>query len=213
MYVDIKLPNFCIFEHDPNVEIFISLFCFLLSYILSILHNLHFPSEETCRAIKSVLSKTTLHEIEVERRLRMLRSMGSFPGTHVQWPELNYRPIRVEIPMVNFGFVYILVSLKDKSLRTLYVGQTKRSVLTRLQEHNSGHGSTFTLPVHRRPWSLAAFAFNFLCDNERLSLETATQQLLFFNLRIDVFVEEFKKLCQSGLYGNINFCCCSSINH
>ena len=131
--------------------------------------------------------------------------MGSFPEIQVEWLELNNRPIRVKIAAVNSGFVYILVSLKDKSIRTLYVGHTKRSVRTRIQEHNSGHGGAFNLPVHRRPWSLPAFTYHFFCDNERLAWENATQQLSFFNLRIDVFVEEFTKLCESGVYGSINY--------
>ena len=85
--------------------------------------------------------KTSHNELEVNNRLLMLRRKGSFPGTQVHWPQLNYVPVRVTIPEVVNGFVYVLVSLKDKSFKTVYVGQTKRSVLLRLQEHNSGHGS------------------------------------------------------------------------
>ena len=49
----------------------------------------------------------------------MLRRMASFPGAQGQWPRLNYSPVRVSISDVVNGFVYILVSLKDKSYKAI----------------------------------------------------------------------------------------------
>ena len=83
--------------------------------------------------------------------------------------------------------------------------------MVRLQEHNSGYGSSFTMPIHRRPWSLAAFAYNFTHENDRLALESDVQQLLFIGMRIDNFMLEFKRLTATGVYGNIVFCCCGQL--
>ena len=154
--------------------------------------------------------KTTPHEIEVTKRLMNLQTMSTAP-TALNLPEIYFRLIRVEIPEVILGFVYVLVSLKDKTLKTTYAGQTKRSVLTRLHEHNSGYGGNFTLPLHRRPWSLAAFCYNFQNDSDRLLMETSLHRLLFFDLRIDTLVDEFRTLCISNQFGNLVFCCCGTV--
>ena len=74
-----------------------------------------------------------------------LQTMSRAP-TALNLPEIYFRPIRVEIPEVILGFVYVLVGLKDNTLKTTYVGQPKRSVLTRLHEHNIGYGGNFTFP-------------------------------------------------------------------
>ena len=80
-----------------------------------------------------------------------LQTLSRAP-TALNLRESHFRTIRFEISEVILGFAYVLVSWKDNSLKTTYVGRTKRSVLTSLHELNSGYRGNFTLPLHRRPW-------------------------------------------------------------
>ena len=73
-----------------------------------------------------------------------------------------FRPADIPLPQCNTGYVYMLLSLKDKSF--IYIGATN-SIRTRLQSHNSGNGSQSTEPIHLRPFALLAYICVF--DNRR----------------------------------------------
>ena len=60
----------------------------------------------------------------------------------------------------------MFVSTRDLSFS--YIGQTN-SIITRLNQHNSGHGSSTTCPLSLRPFALFAYVCGF--DNDtRLQL-------------------------------------------
>ena len=75
-------------------------------------------------------------------------------------------------PASNTGFVYLLISLPcpDK----MYVGQTGRSLRTRLKEHNKGKGSMSTAIEPFMPWGVGGFICNLgdMDKSERMVLET-----------------------------------------
>ena len=79
-------------------------------------------------------------------------------------------PFRIrdsQIPQCNTGFVYMLISLRNK--KALYIGETK-CLRTRLKQHNSGSGADFTSIESLRPYAV----FSYICgfeDNKRLRLE------------------------------------------
>jgi predicted GIY-YIG superfamily endonuclease len=64
----------------------------------------------------------------------------------------------IPIPKNAAGYVYILVSCRDKT--TTYVGRTM-DLVKRLHQHNSGHGSKHTLPEERRPFALIGYVTGF----------------------------------------------------
>ena len=69
------------------------------------------------------------------------------------------------------GFVYMLCSHKDPSY--IYIGQTKRKLRERLNEHNSGKGSKTTKNPAYLPWAPVACIANIgkLTLGEREDLE------------------------------------------
>lgn len=68
------------------------------------------------------------------------------------------RPIDIELPSTDSGFVYILVSLQDK--KSLYIGQTT-NLVRRLRDHNRGAGAKATAEPLLRPWALLAYVTGF----------------------------------------------------
>ena len=122
-------------------------------------------------------------------------------------------PIRVDIPVVLNGFVYLLVSLRDKSYQTCFVGETKRNLLEELGDHNAGGNKLLTSKPHFRPWSLAAFVTNFSCDEDRLNLKTEMENSNFLKFRIDTMMDQLHTLSRSGDFGNNNFFKCGNLIH
>ena len=62
------------------------------------------------------------------------------------------------LPICNTGYVYMLLSTKDHNQN--YIGQTL-NIGRRLNEHNSGYGSSFTDQIVYRPWFLFAYVVGF----------------------------------------------------
>ena len=120
-------------------------------------------------------------------------------------------PTRVEIPEVNNGFVYLLVSLRDKCYRTCSAHETTDNLLTDLARHNSGLIPGKTRKVELRPWSLAAFAFGFTSDSERHLLYQKVMSLLLSRCRVDETIILFKQLIDTGDFGFLSFCKCGSL--
>jgi len=91
--------------------------------------------------------------------------------------DLSLHPLRqadIELPQDSSGYVYILLSIKDKC--TTYIGQTQ-NLVTRLKQHNSGYGSVQTANPALRPWALLAFVSGFDGNvTKRLAFETAWER-------------------------------------
>ena len=69
-----------------------------------------------------------------------------------------FRPIDVQLPQDNSGFVYILVSTKEPA--TTYIGQAK-NLAARLNTHNRGAGPSATTDPRLRPWAILAYVCGF----------------------------------------------------
>ena len=164
-------------------------------------------------AIRTILSRTTKHEIQVQDRFRLLQQYRAVEGFPIVIPDLLMTPVRVDIPVVLNGFVYLLVSLRDKSYQTCFVGETKRNLLEELGEHNAGGNTFLTSKPHFRPWSLAAFVTNFSCDEDRLNLKAEMEDSNFLKLRIDTMMDHLQNLCRSGNFGSNNFFKCGNLIH
>ena len=72
--------------------------------------------------------------------------------------EFPFRLCDMHLPTCNTGFVYMLVSLHKPSFR--YIGETV-NILSRLNQHNSGHGAVTTIPISWRPYALFAYVSGF----------------------------------------------------
>ena len=177
-------------------------------FLMSLLTIMVMFRSDTLAAIASILEKTSRHEIEVEKRFRLLQRMANSPSLLVDIQQFTMVPIRVDIPEVLNGFVYLLVSLRAKNYRTTYVGDCVSNLLAELSCHNSGAVEGITQKVHLRPWTIAAFAFNFPNDDYRILLKDRLHFHANMNFRIDVLQDEFANLCMSGEFGCVSFVRC-----
>jgi predicted GIY-YIG superfamily endonuclease/DNA replication protein DnaC len=84
-------------------------------------------------------------------------------GTHRDSEEglrnrLPFRPIDVIIPFDHVGYVYMLVSLRDRE--TVYIGWTM-NLHRRFRQHNEGIGARTTCNADLMPWGLMAYVTGF----------------------------------------------------
>ena len=149
----------------------------------------------------------------MQERFRLLQQHRTATGLIVQLPEFLMTPIRVDIPVVANGFVYLLVSLRDKSFQTCFIGETTKNLLEELGQHNSGEKSLLTSKYHFRPWSIAAFVTNFSCEENRVKLKMEMEKVIFLKLRIDTLMDHLQKVCLSGEFGNIEFFKCGQLTY
>ena len=77
-----------------------------------------------------------------------------------------YRICDMSLPQCNTGYVYMLISLKDKSF--VYIGMTT-SIIRRINQHNSGLGAVSTEPLHLRPYALFAYICGFELRKDLMS--------------------------------------------
>ena len=69
-----------------------------------------------------------------------------------------FRICDMPIPQCNTGFVYMLISVRNK--KAIYIGETK-CLRTRLRQHNSGNGSYSTAVESLCPYAVFAYVCGF----------------------------------------------------
>jgi hypothetical protein len=137
------------------------------------------PQNETINALVQVLRKTSQYSEYMEHLLDRLCATGG--GTRELAINQNKHPLRkmdIDLSEDTSGFVYLLVSLKDR--QSTYVGETG-NMIKRLREHNSGFGATSTAIPSLRPWALMGYIVGFdgpSPRNQRKYYEISWQQRL-----------------------------------
>ena len=184
------------------------------------LKNLVFVGNKrsTLNAIRTLFEERDLREEHLFSLMDKIRSNGTSSTVQpVNISRMSFIPFNKDIPQTPFGFVYLLLSVNPQSVDTFYVGQTKRALLTRLSEHNSGNGSGFTAAPHRLPWAVAAFVCNFDSDSSRRDLEAELHRsmcerrnnLKTLNNMLALFQEKVDEkninlhFCVCGRFGNL----------
>ena len=69
-----------------------------------------------------------------------------------------FRICDIPLPRCKSGFVYFLISVRTCSFT--YIGECK-CIVNRLANHNSGHGSSSTIPSHQRPYAILGYIGGF----------------------------------------------------
>ena len=76
-----------------------------------------------------------------------------------------FRICDISLPKCKTGFVYFLISVKARDYT--YIGECN-CIISRLYNHNSGHGSSSTTPSHRRPFAILGYICGFDGGNKSL---------------------------------------------
>ena len=120
---------------------------------------------QTINALSSIIKSNNQWTNYMERVIELasvndITSLSTIPiHSHSGCP---FRICDMALPTCNTGFVYMLISIPQQSHS--YIGETI-NIRTRLDQHNSGNGSTDTAPVSLRPYALFAYVCGF--DGDR----------------------------------------------
>lgn len=115
----------------------------------------------TIKALANLIKGTSQWADYMEQVLHIISENGDTEQAKISYFSFTSYPFRmrdVNLPICNTGYVYLLVSTKDHN--QTYIGQTKH-IQTRLKQHNSGYGSTYTAALKYRPWFLISFICGF----------------------------------------------------
>ena len=127
---------------------------------------------DTLAALKHLLLRKTQWTDYMEDVLQLI-TVGSDVETQptgqrnrvMTQSSFPYRICDVSLPQCNTGYVYMLISVRDRNYS--YIGKTN-SIRRRIQEHNTGVGSVSTEPLHLRPYALFAYICGFKSNNALL---------------------------------------------
>ena len=115
----------------------------------------------TIKALCNLVKGTSQWADYMENVLHIISVNGERNKRKQLYIHCTSYPFRMKdfyLPVCKTGFVYMLVSTKDHNQN--YIGQTKH-IQTRLKQHNSGYGASYTAPLQYRPWFLLAYVCGF----------------------------------------------------
>ena len=116
--------------------------------------------KNTILAIVNLVQMNTQWQEYMESVLSLIASNSNeaYTPKHIDFHDYPFQIQDLPLPVCNTGYVYMILSTKDHNQN--YIGQTL-NLGRRLNEHNSGYGSTFTNQIRYRPWFLLAYVVGF----------------------------------------------------
>ena len=121
---------------------------------------------ETLEALRNILLSKTQWTDYIEHVLSIITLNDSRSSlTPIRVLHQNEYPFRIcdiSLPSSRTGFIYFLISVKDRSFT--YIGQTI-CIRERLPQHNKGYGSLSTCPEHLRPYGVMAYVCGAKLEN------------------------------------------------
>ena len=125
---------------------------------------------DTLDALESILKNRTQWTDHMENILQVVtinHEENENQRNNLQRGEMDhssfpYQPSQVSLPTDASGYVYMLISLRQKDY--FYIGKTF-DLHQRLRAHQSGYGSISTQPEHLRPYAYFAFVCGFDGNN------------------------------------------------
>ena len=143
---------------------------FVIGSRIPALNRLTFVGDKdtTLKAIGTVLKTTNLHEQRVYQFFKKMRD-ANLTQSPVEIPSSPFMRCNFSVPATSGGFVVALVSMKDISLSTILIRETKLGLTTYLRNLNSTKvEDTDLYPM--QPWSVGAYIWNFECTEQRLAV-------------------------------------------
>ena len=118
--------------------------------------------EDTLAALKDLLLRKTQWTDYMEQVLDLVtintRTEERNQSRTMDQQHFPFRNCDITLPQCNTGYVYMLISVRTRDFT--YIGTTA-NLRTRLQQHNTGNGSSSTEPSHLRPYALLAYICGF----------------------------------------------------
>ena len=124
---------------------------------------------EICNAIKEILTRRSLQEERLFEIFESLRVVSKHCGvSKIATPKYLQRFF--DVPETENGFLFVLVSLKDKEIKTFFIGQTNSSLADELKKINSTETISNRL-YNAQPWAMG-FSFGVFRMNNKESTHT-----------------------------------------
>jgi predicted GIY-YIG superfamily endonuclease len=131
--------------------------------ILNMLVDIMTKEDPEVEYIDQLVDKLSLNMIDVEKRLYLPAIDWSLYRRYTGTYSLN----KDVLPGDNSGYVYLLISLKNKSI--VYIGQTV-NLPRRILQHNQGFGTIQTKNIRLWPWAVLAYIAGFNGRRDTLRL-------------------------------------------
>jgi hypothetical protein len=131
--------------------------------ILAMLLEIMLKDEPMLDYVDQLIDKLSMNQIDVVQRLSIPEIDRSLYRPYSGTYSLN----KDILPGDNSGYVYLLLSLKTKSV--VYIGQTI-NLPRRILQHNQGCGAQQTKSLRLRPWAVLAYIGGFNGQRELLHL-------------------------------------------
>ena len=111
--------------------------------------NLSFVGDKSAilKSLEQILKITNPQEIMMYDNVKRLASR---PCSTINISKLSYIPFRKTIPLIENGFVYVLLSSSNGKFDLFNVGETSASLQKRLYEHNTGTGQNYNNDLYKR---------------------------------------------------------------
>ena len=200
-------------SNNPELGLWLISQIYVLVSRVKHLHQLFFVGSktDTMFAVERVLLKRNLHEERLyEMFLKLKNAANNTTGpTNLEAP--LYLRNHFTVPETKFGYVYILVSVKDKTFQTLCSGATESSLSDELRRVNSTDASENRLLFENQPWAMGFFYWNFANNEERHAVfETCTRILSQYP---KIAYDCYREYCNFDLrcYSNLKCIVCGKI--
>ena len=112
--------------------------------------------DQTMDAIKNVLGTTHLHE-SVYTFIKYLKEQKRSKERITNVPCTMYLRHHFEVPSTENGFVFLLVSLADRTFSRFYIDESEGSLSDKLRQRNSPRDSW----IDKQSWGMGFFIWHF----------------------------------------------------
>ena len=137
---------------------------------------------ETVKCLVNLIQTKTQWSDYMERVISIVKvnpaNDDEVPSVHQSIFSYDVSPFEfthLPLPQCSTGYVYFLVSMRNR--RLTYIGQTY-NLKSRLTQHNSGSGTYFTNEIQNRPWAILAYIAGFDRNKQSmLSIEDSWKRL------------------------------------
>ncbi len=127
------------------------------------LRNLVFvgPKDLTLQSMRQVLRRRNLHEELTYQFFERLKERNSVQcrNTLHELPASLFLRTHFDVPETSGGFVFLLLSMRDKTYRTFTVDETDRSLSECLRDYNSTDCDDIIYSM--QPWAVGFFLWGF----------------------------------------------------
>ena len=191
--------------HESMYSLWLTSQIYVIISRVRTLASLHFVGnkDQTLDAIKNVLGTTHLHEESVYTFINYLKQQQQSRVRITNVPCTMYLRHHFEIPSTENGFVFLLVSLADRTFSTFHIDESEGSLSDKLRQCNSTHDSSM---LDKQPWAMGFFIWHFPSRTVRTQCLLDIRRVVYASVCNFEFVCDAVKVFIASKYVNLSMC-------